>query len=398
MPGPDEDQLNASLSCPLASICSGCDRLHLNRAGLEADRVRALRALGFTDVPIDFAWIQAGKLRDRLEFSLEPTVDAHDAHRFGLFDKERTQIVDIENCPQLSTPLQTWLRKFREDLPRVPARRTVRLRVAPDGTRGVWLDFANEDIRDLLDEEKWLSRQLEKAIVVEVGQRRKRVVLSSEGPRAHRLADATLDAWFTTPLKEKDASLFGTIGTFTQPGFEAQKTLVRVMLNHANLNGDRDASQRHIAEFGAGIGAFTLPLLATGARVDVFESDRLALAALEKGVAMADLDAANLKIHAGDFILSARHAEAALEAEPNTIYDLVVVDPPRPGLGKFIDAIASRAREADWVYISCYPESFAKDAAKLAEKGLVLERITIVEQFPFTRHFEIVASFRRATK
>lgn len=383
-----------SLSCRLAAQCSGCDRLHFDRDELEVDRRTELSRLGLGDILTNFEWIKAGGLRDRLEFSLEPTVDgaedtsSHFSAKLGLFDKTRAHVVDIEICPQLSSSLQQWLLEFRKDLPRVPARRTVRLRVAPNGLRGVWLDFANEDIRDLLDEGTWLARQLTNGVIVEVGQKRKRVVANHEGPRVHRLINATLAPWFETMIGEKRAELFGTIGTFTQPGFAAARTLVKTALAHANLK-----KENCVAEFGAGIGTLTLPLLASGASVDVFESDRLALMALERGVARSGLDPSRLTIHAGDFILSSRAADS-IKARDRS-YDVVVVDPPRPGLGRFIEAIATRADKARWIYISCYPESFAKDARVLKEKGLRLSRMTIVEQFPFTRHFEIVATFER---
>ncbi len=384
--------LVTSLFCKLSTRCSGCDRLHLNRRTLEHDRTAELARLGFSAVPTSFVWIGPGGLRDRLEFTIERDSSAG-AFRLGLFDKERTEIVDIDECPQLSVALQKWLVEFRSDLPHVPARRSVRLRVSPSGVRGAWLDFANEDIRDLLDEEQWLARQLAKGIVIEVGQKRKRVVANPEGPRAHRLADAQLEAWFETPIGKKKAALFATIGTFTQPGFESTSALVKTVLDHV---GTTVQAGTRVAEFGAGIGCFTLPLLASGAHVDVFESDRLALSALEKGVEAAGLDASRLTIHAGDFILSSRAAESLRTVDANnSAYDVVVVDPPRPGLGTFIESISSKASNANWVYVSCYPESFAKDAQALAGKGLTLRRITVVEQFPFTRHFELVASFTR---
>jgi 23S rRNA (uracil1939-C5)-methyltransferase len=391
-----EEALLTSLFCKLANRCSGCDRLHLNRSTLEENRREQLRILGLSSVPTDFVWIEAGKLRDRLEFTLEPGT-ASAPVRFGLLDKNREELVDIDECGQLSEALQVWLSDFRKDLPHVPARRSVRLRVAPNGARGAWLDFANEDIRNLLEEEQWLERQLKNGIIIEAGQKRKRIVANPSGPRKHRMTDPTLEAWFETPIGTSAAQLFATIGTFTQPGFKSTHALVKTVLAHMlELNGDANTNLS-IAEFGAGIGCFTLPLLATGARVDVFESDRLALSALEKGVSAAGLDSTRLKIHTGDFILASRAAEALRTSIDPVPYDLVVVDPPRPGLGTFIESISQRATNANWVYVSCYPESFAKDVLALSEKGLKIERLTVVEQFPFTRHFEIVASFTRAS-
>ena len=47
------------------------------------------------------------------------------------------------------------------------------------------------------------------------------------------------------------------------------------------------------------------------------------------------------------------------------------------------------------VYISCNPESFAKDAIVLGEAGLSLEEAGIYDMFPQTTHIETVGVFRR---
>ncbi len=397
-----ETSMESKLTCRLSDLCSGCDRIDLNRFELEEDRRQELARMGFSEVPTEFSWVGTGGLRDRLEFTLTES-------SFGLFSKKSLEqnpssnrsVVDIDTCPQLSRRLQDWLTEFRKDLPRRPkenqTRGSIRLRIAPDGTRGCWLDFSNEDVRDLLNDGDWFDRQLARGVVIEVGQKRKRLVRSDTPPRKHRLIDPVLAPWFETLSLDaagmpKTSPLFGAIGTFTQPGFQAQAVLVKTVLSHLErLFGIEEISKCHIAEFGCGAGAFTIPLLSTGATVDVFEFDRLALQALEKAVDAAGLTKQNLRIFAGDFIQSARAFESV---KASRLYDVVVVDPPRPGLGKFLETIGESAPKAHWLYVSCFPESFARDTEALKARGLKLEAITIVEQFPFTHHFEIVATFR----
>jgi 23S rRNA (uracil1939-C5)-methyltransferase len=72
----------------------------------------------------------------------------------------------------------------------------------------------------------------------------------------------------------------------------------------------------------------------------------------------------------------------------------VLADPPRSGLLRFpeiLDGIAERPRH--FVYVSCYPESFATDAARLAALGYRLRTLEIVDQFPQTPHAELVSRF-----
>ena len=73
--------------------------------------------------------------------------------------------------------------------------------------------------------------------------------------------------------------------------------------------------------------------------------------------------------------------------------DLIIVDPPRKGLGeKTIELIASK-KPAVLVYVSCNLKTFAQDAAYLKPLGYTLKQINPVDQFPHTKHLEIVSEF-----
>ncbi|MBT6143188.1 23S rRNA (uracil(1939)-C(5))-methyltransferase RlmD [bacterium] len=73
--------------------------------------------------------------------------------------------------------------------------------------------------------------------------------------------------------------------------------------------------------------------------------------------------------------------------------DLILLDPPRKGLGeKTIDLIADTA-VANIVYVSCNLKTFAQDAKYLQTKGYTLKELTPVDQFPHTKHLEIVSCF-----
>ena len=70
--------------------------------------------------------------------------------------------------------------------------------------------------------------------------------------------------------------------------------------------------------------------------------------------------------------------------------DVVIVDPPRKGCSQeVIDAISVMSPEKV-VYISCDPETLARDIAVFYEKGYLAERITPVDMFPRTAHVETV--------
>ncbi|MBN8539344.1 MAG: class I SAM-dependent RNA methyltransferase [Deltaproteobacteria bacterium] len=394
------------LSCSYSSVCSGCSFLHLSKNEVHELRILNLRELGIS-VPAEHEWIATGRLRDRLEFTLE--IDGSGQQRLGLYSKTNREIVDLEGCPQLSEDLEAWLQEFRRDLPPTKRRAAIRLRVSPSGLRGVWIDAANEDLRDLLEESKWFERQLEAGIVVEAGQKRKRVALresatstSEDSKRKVGLIDAVTEAWFETsanpPIK-----VFGSVGTFTQPGFKAGKKLVSTVQSH--LEQVATEKTHRITELGCGSGTFTLALLKLGYQIQAFEFDLSAITALEKGYTAAGFEGkkdSRLQVFRGDFIQSAkafdearkRDSEQATELSEGQRKDVLLVDPPRTGLGSFLDRILSleNYKGAPWVYVSCFPESFAKDLQLLQRHGYKLGRLSIVEQFPFTKHYEIVAT------
>jgi 23S rRNA (uracil1939-C5)-methyltransferase len=75
--------------------------------------------------------------------------------------------------------------------------------------------------------------------------------------------------------------------------------------------------------------------------------------------------------------------------------DLIVVDPPRAGLGR---KVVRRVIECDApriVYVSCNPTTLAPDASQLTEAGYRLRRVRPVDMFPHTPHIECVALLER---
>ena len=70
--------------------------------------------------------------------------------------------------------------------------------------------------------------------------------------------------------------------------------------------------------------------------------------------------------------------------------DLIVVDPPRAGLGKEICGHLSRIAAPNIIYVSCDPATLARDLQTLLESGYFLRTIQLVDMFPQTFHLETV--------
>jgi 23S rRNA (uracil1939-C5)-methyltransferase len=75
---------------------------------------------------------------------------------------------------------------------------------------------------------------------------------------------------------------------------------------------------------------------------------------------------------------------------------LVVVDPPRTGLGPEIISLLVQVAAPALVYVSCDPATLARDLRALTSSGYEIQAITLADLFPQTFHLETVVWLRRA--
>lgn len=78
-----------------------------------------------------------------------------------------------------------------------------------------------------------------------------------------------------------------------------------------------------------------------------------------------------------------------MAAEGNSM-DVLFMDPPRAGSDEKFMASAVKMGPEKIVYISCNPETLARDLKYLTKKGYQVKKIQPVEMFAFTEHVETV--------
>lgn len=77
--------------------------------------------------------------------------------------------------------------------------------------------------------------------------------------------------------------------------------------------------------------------------------------------------------------------------------DVVITDPPRAGCSRrFLDALVKLSPERI-VYVSCNPETLARDLSMLTKNGYTATHIQGVDMFPFTEHVESLVCLTRQT-
>jgi 23S rRNA (uracil1939-C5)-methyltransferase len=144
----------------------------------------------------------------------------------------------------------------------------------------------------------------------------------------------------------------------------------------------------------AGVGLFARQLTTNFTRVVAVESAPAANTAL----------AANLKGTAGipvksdtlDFLRAhATHRPAGV-VHGSTVPDLIVVDPPRTGLGAETCTLLGQIAAPALVYVSCDPATLARDLRALIASGYAIQSITLADLFPQTFHLETVVHLRHS--
>ncbi len=83
-------------------------------------------------------------------------------------------------------------------------------------------------------------------------------------------------------------------------------------------------------------------------------------------------------------------------ADEGAALDVLMMDPPRAGSTPEFLKAASELAPARIVYISCNPQTQARDASYLAQRGWRIAEMQPVDMFPHTPHVENIVEFCRA--
>jgi 23S rRNA (uracil1939-C5)-methyltransferase len=78
--------------------------------------------------------------------------------------------------------------------------------------------------------------------------------------------------------------------------------------------------------------------------------------------------------------------------------DLIVIDPPRSGLGARGMSLMTALMPATLIYVSCNPATLARDLGRLIAAGYSLERVAPFDLFPHTSHLETLTVLKRKGK
>ena len=348
---PDPPQDSATPFCPNFGTCGGCTLQHYGPASYDALK------RGLVDDALRTHKVAA---------TLEPTIAAHgDGRRratlhargqeVGYMAARSHDLIDITACPILVPSLQER---------------------APALTRPIAATVGNCDVAfTATDTGLDVAVRTDKRIKPE-----KLTILAQRSNLARLSLNGEIVLQARPPVvRMGKASVEIPIGSFLQATAMAEASLAALVIEGVGR-------AKSVADLFCGMGPFTLRL-AEKAKVFAADSDKAALAALEKALRFTQgLKPVTMK--ARDLF---REPMVPVELKD---MDAVVFDPPRAGAEAQARELA-KSKVPVVVGVSCEPKTFARDAAILIAGGYRLEKLTPVDQFAWSTHIELVGVFRR---
>ncbi len=347
--------------CPYAGACGGCQWQHVEaskqpefKARIVADQLRGVT----TGVRVGFAGPAVGyRRRARLHYRR-----GDDGFSLGFHAPRSSEVVDVPSCAVLDPALDAAMQRLRTVAGMLPPSGEVL--GLTDGNRTV---LGLPRVKPTPETMAALEAVLDDTLVgIEVRGGRQ------QGHVGQRSLD--VDASARLPPVRVGAFSFG------QANAAGNHALVQHVAKKAQADGLR------VLELYAGSGNFTRALARTAQRVWASDTDREAIRTLQGLAKAADLPI-NAKRQSATNLLPKL-------AEGRSTYDVIVLDPPRAGLGKEGMAAACRVATARIVYVSCDAATLARDLEVATSKGFDIEDITVFDLMPMTAHVEIVATLQ----
>ncbi len=370
MPRPDD--------CPHRPPCPGCPRFGAPELpdGIVARLSRLARTAGLPEPIIHRAPALGHRHRARL------AVRGRSGNpKIGLFQAGTHRIVHVPRCPVHHPRINEAAAEIREAI-----RETGIPPYADRPHRGIlrYLQLVVERSSGRVQvvlvgrgEDPGILGTLPAAIKRRLGNRLQGLFFNAQPDRTNAILGPT-----TIHLAGAEATREDIAGVpvFFPPGAFGQNHLP-LFERAVERIGDLVPSDAVTTELHAGVGSIGLSLLAGARAIRFNERSPDGLRGLEMALAIRPSEhRAHASIHPGP-------AEENLELLDDT--EILVVDPPRRGLGDVLLQALATKPPARLIYLACGQDSLQSDLEELSRSGRFLLRgLEIFDFFPFTNHVE----------
>lgn len=170
-------------------------------------------------------------------------------------------------------------------------------------------------------------------------------------------------------------------GTFFQINPGCADRLISTVADSCDVDSN-------ILDLYGGSGTLALPLAASGAKVVSVEINSDSSLSGRKAAKMNCIDSVS-------FITSPARQFLTDSSESGRLWDTVIVDPPRAGLGIRISRLLRKINSSKIIYVSCNPFSLARDLRIITERDWTVQKVQPIDMFPQTDHIETVVLIER---
>jgi 23S rRNA (uracil1939-C5)-methyltransferase len=368
-------------ACPHFRVCGGCHYQHIEIAEQVRQKKEILREtlsrLGGVQWTgeIQEHTAQPYGYRNRAQWAFRSAMP----RAFGYFQQESAHILPIDQCPVLSPRLAEVFAQLQE---------LARGNSLPPGILEV------EAFADSADEKVALNIAFERF---------------PEPPKAlaklFKTALPSLESLLMLDDSKKRFELDGPGYLIQRAGefafrvnhlsfFQVNRFLVEDLLQTMVGN----AKGGYALDLYAGVGFFTLPLAKSFTKVVSVDANLSAIRDLQQNAEAAGATVISENVHTEEFLKKEQERP-----------ELVVLDPPRAGLGAEAAAQLANLGAAEIAYLSCDPATLARDLAVLtasARKSEVavalankyaIEEVHLFDLFPQTFHIETLVKLRKVS-
>jgi 23S rRNA (uracil1939-C5)-methyltransferase len=355
--------------CPHFGVCGGCHYQHADYAaqvGWKKTILRETLERGGVEVPaeLDVLAAEPWGYRNRIRLAFDA------AGNPGYRGRRSHAVVPVSECPIAAPLLVKAARTFAEIARKsAPVLRPTEIALFCNADESALLAtlFVTTPAKARFDQ---LAKAMHERIPAFIGAE---LVIEARAAYPQR----RLAQWGVASLDYRAAGFDYRVdhGAF----FQVNRWLVDALVERVT------AGQKGILAWDlfAGVGLFAHKLAAAFERVVAVESAPFATAAL----------AHNLRGNGGKAVTAETLAYLShVRADQHP--DLIVVDPPRTGLGAETTALLGKVAAPAMVYVSCDPATLTRDLRALVAFGYAIESVALADLFPQTFHLETVVRLR----
>jgi tRNA (uracil-5-)-methyltransferase len=319
-----------------------------------------------------------GHYRARAEFRIW-----HEGERcdYAMGNIQKNGAVTIEECPKVIEPIEKRMWKLLERInasSEVLKNRLFAVEFLATTTDECLITMLYHRKLDELwsEEAKKLEGELDAKVMGR--SRKQKVILSDE---------------FVTETLDIDGKAFSFVqyeSSFTQPNPQVNVKMIEWAIKQAKKTSNEKVGQGDFLESYCGLGNFTLPISHYFDRVLATEISKRSIQAAQKNCELNEVENITFVRLASEEMTEALQGVREfnrLKGVDLQSYDFstILVDPPRAGLDEGTIELISGIEHI--IYISCNPETLARDLETLTQTHEVLEA-AIYDQFPHTDHVE----------